>query len=281
MVRCVCVLIVGMGLAACKPSQTTEIRPADALPTRTIAPPTLTPTVPTGPVTVTPTDLPGPGELLPAAMTATPEALTPLDIRGRALQHLVTEHNIAPDTVRLITMDEFTWHDATWGCATIAEELDTNTRADTETHGYRVVFSAGTRIFAYHADTQGEFFLCNDRDWLAREGIPVVSDPIAAAMLQLSLADAARRVEPDTPLIPTSVITLTWPDASLGCPKPDADYDDRPTQGYRIVLRSGNEQIIYHTSSQHIMYCTPEDEILPGILRRALPSPTPTSTADD
>lgn len=280
-VWCAYLIVVSVGLAACKPNKPAEIFPTDVLPTRTLVPPTLTPIVFTDPVTATPTDLPGPGELLPAAITATPEVLTPGDIQVRTLQHLIAERNIAPDAIRLITLDEFTWMDATWGCASPDIDPHTLPHADGETPGYRVVFSAGTRVFVYHADTQGNFFMCNDREWLALEGIPVILDPIAADMLQLSLDDAARRFGPDVSWTLTSMITLTWPDASLGCPQPNADYDDRATLGYRIILRSGDEQIIYHTSSQHVVLCAPDEEILPGILRRAFPSVTPVPDAND
>lgn len=277
-VRCVLVVILGIVAAACTNSKPTEIRPAEGVPTRTLVPPTPTATLPPALVTPTPTDLPGPDALVPASSTSTPETLTAADMVDRTLEHLVAERSIDPGTVRLMSLDAFTWPDDSWGCDSPATEID---RTDSSAEGYRVVFNAGTRLFVYHTDTQGDFFLCNDREWLALEGDPVVSDPIAADLVQLSLTDAARRFEQDTAAFTlTSMISLTWPDASLGCPKPDADYDDRATPGYRVVFRTSDQQVIYHTSSQQAVYCTPEEEILPGILRRAIPA-TPEPEVDE
>ena len=39
---------------------------------------------------------------------------------------------------------------------------------------------------------------------------------------------------------------VTWPDGSLGCPKPGYSYTQALVDGYRIVLRAGAEDYAYH-----------------------------------
>lgn len=49
---------------------------------------------------------------------------------------------------------------------------------------------------------------------------------------------------------------VTWPDGSLGCPRPGAMYTMALVPGYRVVLRSGDREYAYHASkSGHFVYC--------------------------
>jgi hypothetical protein len=48
---------------------------------------------------------------------------------------------------------------------------------------------------------------------------------------------------------------VDWPDSSLGCPKPDLMYAQTITPGYQVVLESGGEQYVYHTSDSHVVWC--------------------------
>ena len=39
---------------------------------------------------------------------------------------------------------------------------------------------------------------------------------------------------------------VTWPDGALGCPQPDQIYTQALVEGYRIVFRTGGEEIAFH-----------------------------------
>ena len=72
--------------------------------------------------------------------------------------------------------------------------------------------------------------------------------PGAEPLVRLAVADAAQR----TGVAPTDVSVLQveareWPDASLGCPKPNELYAQVITPGYEIVLQAGGQQLSYHT----------------------------------
>ncbi len=265
-------LVLGLGSAACTQSAAPTPAAPSLVPTRTLVPSTATPTP--SPGTPRPTDLPGPVAL---QTNSTPEpaheqtlsallALTLDDLRARADEDA--------DVVRLLSVDTFTWADDTWGCAHIATDTPDAIRS-AGTRGYRIVYTVSGRAYVYHTDTRGAFFLCRDRHWLALEGEPVILDPIAEALVNRSRRDAARRLNvPEETLRLVGLLTLVWPDASLGCPQTDADYPEQETPGYRIVFRAPENSAIYHTSAQDTLFCTPDEEILPGVVRRALPSPT-------
>ncbi len=264
--------IAALVLVACGGSADPAQDGAQPIPTRTLIPPTVTPTPEPQPRTPTPTDLPGPAALLPAGDVSGAEPFTPRALIARALDHLVTTHDVTADDVRLMSLDAFTWHDDTWGCENPEPVGDRAPADDAATvPGFRVVFYAGNRAFVYHTDEYGAMLACEDSDWLDLAGEPVPVEPIAEAMVDLSRRDAVRRLEvtPDD-LKLASLVTLTWPDASVGCPKPGVDYADRETPGYRIVFGVNDAHVIYHTSVKDVVFCTLEEEILPDVLRRAL-----------
>ena len=242
------------------------------VPTRTLIPPTATPTPPPVVATPTATDLPSPATL--AAATAAAERLSPvlamIDITTRDL----AAQGVPLAEVRLLSVDGFTWPETSWGCGT-----DEEAGAAGHRPGYRIVYSAGDRFYIYHTDLEGTFALCDDPAWLTHEGAPILVDPIAEEMVALCRADAARRTGLDASAIRlTSVVTITWPDDSVGCPQPGIHYEQHETPGYRVVLRAGEQTLIYHTSARHVVLCPPEQALLPGLIRRALATPTPKSS---
>ena len=52
-----------------------------------------------------------------------------------------------------------------------------------------------------------------------------------------------------------SVETRTWPDASLGCPKPDAMYAQVETPGYLIELEASGKKYAYHSDHRRVVLC--------------------------
>jgi hypothetical protein len=270
--------IMGIGLtllAAC--GGDSEAVPTTAPPTRTLIPPTLTPTVAPRDVTPTPTDLPAPSALsLPASTVASQVSPVIQALIDRAARDLVAQHAVGPETIRLLSVDAVIWRDESWGCQT----RDGSSHMETPpTPGYRIVFAANSRVYVYHTNDQDTFFLCPDRAWLALEGEPVIVDPIAQSMVDLTRHDAVQRLSvPDTEATLVSLLAVDWPDSSLGCPKAGADYEDQEMWGYRIVFQVTGQTIIYHTSIRDFVLCRPEEEILPGIVRQAMATPEPSST---
>ena len=47
----------------------------------------------------------------------------------------------------------------------------------------------------------------------------------------------------------SSVKSVVWRDAGLGCPKPGVDYIQVETPGYNILLEAGGKAYTYHTDA--------------------------------
>ena len=58
--------------------------------------------------------------------------------------------------------------------------------------------------------------------------------------------DAVARGLPAQAISVQSAQRVTWRDGSLGCPKPGYSYTQALVDGYRIVLRAGAEEYVYH-----------------------------------
>jgi hypothetical protein len=252
----------------------TEETASDTLPTRTLAPPTVASTPESVTADPTPTDLPSPATLLPDAPAPGAAVISAQlgSMIARATTDLIEQHGVDAADVRLLSVETFVWDDAAWGCQ--SREDGDPVGGGTVTPGYRLVFSADNHVYVYHTDRGETFFVCDDSVWLTLEGQPVPVEPIAVSMVELSTRDAARRLNvPEESITLTGLLTLTWPDSSVGCPKPGGEYQDEITPGYRIVLDAGEQMVIYHTSIRHIVFCTSDEEILPGLLRQAIPRP--------
>ena len=67
---------------------------------------------------------------------------------------------------------------------------------------------------------------------------------------------AKRRGVPVESIVPRSVESVTWPDASLGCPKSGRAYAQVLTPGYRLVLSDGSTDFEYHSDSlRRVVFC--------------------------
>lgn len=80
---------------------------------------------------------------------------------------------------------------------------------------------------------------------------------VPAGMIEAALEDAANRsttARADIKVL--SAEAVTWPDGSLGCPKPGMLYTQALVPGYRIVLEAGEQLLNYHVSSRgRPMFC--------------------------
>lgn len=246
-------------------------------PTRTLVPATETPAHTLVLPTPTPTDLPGPSSFVPAR--------TPVDLPGlpgeldtalqRAVDDLVASGDAARDAIRVLSLQRFTWRDAALGCVTGGLEPGAPQRLD----GYRILLAGPRAVYAYH--TAGDALVRCAPGSLAAglSGEALAPDPIAAAMMDLVRRDwaAENGVSADDVLV-TSLLSVIWPDASVGCPKSAGFYPADETPGYRIVVRAGDAEAAYHTSIRSFVRCARSEEVLPDLIEAALATPPAPST---
>lgn len=96
---------------------------------------------------------------------------------------------------------------------------------------------------------------------VAEAGAPAAATPAPADDLQKILAgvraDAATAWQlADASRIEASAEAVTWPDGSLGCPQPGRMYTQALVPGWRIVVRDGARERIYHATARgHWLPC--------------------------
>lgn len=77
------------------------------------------------------------------------------------------------------------------------------------------------------------------------------------SLITLALADAARRTGREvSALVVVSAEAVTWPDGSIGCPRPGMQYPQALVPGFRIRIQAGQELLDYHAGrSGPPLYC--------------------------
>lgn len=68
-------------------------------------------------------------------------------------------------------------------------------------------------------------------------------------LLAVLRADAAVRLA-GAPLAAPQVQALTWPDGSLGCPRPGRMYTQALVPGYLVVFAAAGSSLRYHASAR-------------------------------
>jgi hypothetical protein len=87
-------------------------------------------------------------------------------------------------------------------------------------------------------------------------------DTVALAELprelrRIVVADAARRFGvQESAVVLARAERVTWNDGALGCPQPGMSYIQALVPGYRVVARTADRELIYHTDeSRHALAC--------------------------
>jgi hypothetical protein len=98
-----------------------------------------------------------------------------------------------------------------------------------------------------------------------------VGDPVSTASLPRELrravvSDAARRLGvAESAVVLTGAQQVTWNDGAMGCPKPGQMYTQALVPGYRIVAKTANAEIVYHTDARsYVMPCGSGARPVPG-----------------
>jgi hypothetical protein len=90
---------------------------------------------------------------------------------------------------------------------------------------------------------------------------PVIVTPAAETdrIIALVVADLSARLSLNPAQIHlVSIESVSWPDASLGCPQPGLSYAEIIVPGYRIVLGVGQHRYPYHTGTGNNFILCPE-----------------------
>lgn len=87
-----------------------------------------------------------------------------------------------------------------------------------------------------------------------------------ASVVDAALADAATRSGlPAAQLEVASALSVTWADASLGCPRPGLLYTQALVPGYRVRVKAGAEVWDYRAGERGaLVLCPPGRALEPG-----------------
>lgn len=81
--------------------------------------------------------------------------------------------------------------------------------------------------------------------------LPTPFDAYVEKQIALASADLARRLSFNPAQIQlVDAASVTWPDGSLGCPKPGMMYTQALVDGLRIRLRAGEQVYAYHSGGE-------------------------------
>lgn len=91
------------------------------------------------------------------------------------------------------------------------------------------------------------------------------------------VADAARRFNvAESSVVLIRAERVSWPDSSLGCPEPGRLYTQALVPGYRLVAKTAEGDLVYHTDEQgHVESCADESRQPPHEELRGKPPVEP------
>lgn len=167
-----------------------------------------------------------------------------------AVADLAQRTGVAADQIAVASLEEVTWPDTSLG-----NPQPGMFYAQVLTPGYRVTLEAAGQRYEYHTDRGAQFTFVG-----TPVAAPVENQPAPAAgaqdevlvrlgMIRAAKTDLAARLRiPASDVYLASVENATWPDASLGFPRPDARHDPQPTPGYRLIFETAEVGLSeYHT----------------------------------
>jgi hypothetical protein len=91
------------------------------------------------------------------------------------------------------------------------------------------------------------------------------------------VADAARRFNvAESSVVLTRAERVSWPDSSLGCPEPGRMYSQALVPGFRLVARTAEGELVYHTDLHvQVQTCANESRTPPHEELRGKPGVEP------
>ena len=152
---------------------------------------------------------------------------------------------VAPDRFTVRTVEPAEWPDSSLGCP----RQGVNYRP-VVTRGHRVVLEAEGRVSTVHVAGATAVF-CEPGPSGRGLRFAALRD-----ISQLARRDLAARLKlPEDAVHVTSTQPRNWPDASLGCPKPDTMYAQVVTPGFLIELEANGKMYRYHSDYQRVVPC--------------------------
>lgn len=86
---------------------------------------------------------------------------------------------------------------------------------------------------------------------LSRPVDQIATASVPTVIRRLVIADAAAHLGvPGSSVVLARADRVVWSDAGLGCPQPGMGYTQAVEPGYRIVARTAETELVYHTNAR-------------------------------
>lgn len=180
----------------------------------------------------------------------------------RALADLAEKRGLTSDSIQLVRLESAVWTTIDLGCGEQTQPIAGSLAIE----GFRIVLAAEGEVYEYHTDNRSSIRLCEETGAVfgSTQNLLLETDPVALGLV--SLAQRRLSAELDLPPRRIQVVDIRayeWTDSSLGCPLPRQNYTPVSINGYRIVMSTGDVEYIFHTDSDQLIVCDPENESLP------------------
>lgn len=178
---------------------------------------------------------------------------------------LSVEEKVPVQTINVLRTDPVEWPDTSLGCPQRGESY-----LHLVTPGFRMILLGGDLIYRVNVGG-GLAVICGEGVRLSRHVSPKrrvmtleppsptgePNDPNLQDLVRQAREDLTKRLEVASDRIELlEAREVTWPDSSLGCPKPDLSYLQVLQDGALIRLREGSKTYEYHSGdSKPPFYC--------------------------
>jgi hypothetical protein len=254
--------ILILALAACGQAAPSTAQPTvsgpTAAPPATSAPPTEAPPATAPPTAAPAATVPPPTDAptaTPSQPTASPmtAARPPAELVATARERLAQHLGVPAESLTLQNATQEEWPDGALGCPAAGQLYP-----QVITPGFLLVFSDGAKTYAVHTGgSEQQMILCEDgqptnlANQASAPATPadaVQTSPANQPLVELARQALAKELGIDVTAIRlTQIEEVEWRDSSLGCPKPNMNYLQVITPGYRIVLEAQGRSYNYHT----------------------------------
>ncbi len=175
-----------------------------------------------------------------------------------AVMTLSVEENVPVKSIQVLRADPVEWPDTSLGCP-----LRDESYLHLVTPGFRMILSGEGLIYRVNVGG-GRAVICGEGVRLSRHvaprkkvvtleppsAIPELIDRSLKALVTQAREDLAERLTVTLDRIELlEAREVTWPDSSIGCPKPNLSYLQVLQDGALIRLREGDKTYQYHSGA--------------------------------